>query len=522
MRALRRWLDDTAGGLPATFWYLWAGLLINRAGAFAMLFLSLYLTEARGVSEALTGTVVGAYGLGGAGGVLLGGVLADRWGRRSTLLAAHLATAALMVGLAFSRHLVMIAALAALVGVAHSMPSPAFVAAIVDVVPERRRSRAFNLQFWAFNLGMAVASLLAGLLAEASFVALFLVDAAATVLAAAVIAWKVPETLPRRAATPAPILDTSRSDRTASVQDLRPAPVGGGGAAPRRAEVGRQAEAGQGRPAEVARQTEVGRQAQVGRQAEAGRGRLTEAGRGLPAGSVRPTGRRGKGRAGLGRAGRPRQPGLHTALTDRTFLTFVGLTFVLAVLTMQTSTIMPLAMRSDGLRPSAYGAVVALGGVLIVLGQLFVPRLIERHRKDRVLAVSTALLALGFATLAFADDVVVYLAAAVVWTVGQMLAAPPNAQINADLAPLELRARYQSVFYLAFPAASFVAPTLGGVSLQYLGDRHWLIVGGLGLLAAGCHLLAGPPRERRVAALRQLSTPLPPPPTPTSSPAPVR
>ncbi|MGN9766699.1 MFS transporter [Micromonospora sp. SD12] len=451
MRGLRRWLDDTAGGLPATFWYLWAGLLINRAGAFAMLFLSLYLTDARGASEALTGTVVGAYGLGGAAGVLLGGVLADRWGRRSTLLAAHLATAGLMVGLAFSRHLAMIAALAALVGVAHSMPSPAFVAAIVDVVPERRRSRAFNLQFWAFNLGMAVASLLAGLLAEASFVALFLVDAAATVLAAAVIAWKVPETLPRRPAGLPPILDSSRSDRTDGVQDLRSAAVGGGA---------------------------------VGRQRRA---------------------------RWLGRAGRQRQPGLHTALTDRTFLTFVGLTFVLAVLTMQTSTIMPLAMRSDGLRPSAYGAVVALGGVLIVLGQLFVPRLIERHRKDRVLAVSTALLAIGFATLAFADDVVVYLAAAVVWTVGQMLAAPPNAQINADLAPLELRARYQSVFYLAFPAASFVAPTLGGVSLQYLGDRHWLIVGGLGLLAAGCHLLAGPPRERRVAALRRRSAPLPSP-----------
>ncbi|MGC4762533.1 MFS transporter [Micromonospora sp. DT46] len=470
MRALRRWLDDTAGGLPATFWYLWAGLLINRAGAFAMLFLSLYLTEARGASEALTGTVVGAYGLGGAGGVLLGGVLADRWGRRSTLLAAHLATAGLMVGLAFSRHLVMIAALAALVGVAHSMPSPAFVAAIVDVVPERRRSRAFNLQFWAFNLGMAVASLLAGLLAEASFVALFLVDAAATALAAVVIAWKVPETLPRLAAKAAPILDTFRSDRTESVQDLRVAPVRGSGAVPRR--VGRE------------RQRRVGWPRRVGRERQ---------------------------------AGREREPGLHTALTDRTFLTFVGLTFVLAVLTMQTSTIMPLAMRSDGLRPSAYGAVVALGGVLIVLGQLFVPRLIERHRKDRVLAVSTALLALGFATLAFADDVAVYLAAAVVWTVGQMLAAPPNAQINADLAPLELRARYQSVFYLAFPAASFVAPTLGGVSLQYLGDRHWLIVGGLGLLAAGCHLLAGPPRERRVAALRQLSTPLPPSPTPAPS-----
>ncbi|MFI7603832.1 MFS transporter [Micromonospora sp. NPDC049366] len=413
MHVLRRWWHDTAGGLPATFWYLWAGILINRAGAFAMLFLSLYLTTARGASEALAGAVVGAYGAGGAVGVLLGGVLADRWGRRSTLLAAHLATVGLMVALALSEHLAVIAVLSALVGVVHSMPSPAFVAAIVDLVPESRRSRAFNLQFWAFNLGMAVASLLAGVLAEASFLALFLVDAGATLVTALVIAAKVPETLRRGAPRPAPATDGRR------------------------------------------------------------------------------------------------RPGLLTALTDRTFLTFVALTFVLAVLTMQTSTIMPLAMRADGLGPSAYGLVVALGGALIVVGQLFVPRLIDRHRKARVLAVSTGLMAIGFGALSVADGLGVYLAAAAVWTVGSMLAAPPNAQINADLAPPELRARYQSVFYLTFPAASFVAPTLGGVSLQYLGSAHWLIVGGLGLLAAAGHLLAGPPRERRVAALRRATPPRP-------------
>ncbi|NYH43621.1 MFS family permease [Micromonospora jinlongensis] len=419
MYAARRWWHDTAGGLPATFWYLWAGLLINRAGAFAMLFLSLYLTDVRGASVGLAGTVVGAYGAGGAAGVLLGGVLADRWGRRATLLAAHLATAALMVALAFSRPLLLIAVLAALVGVVHSMPSPAFVAAIVDVVPAERRSRAFNLQFWAFNLGMAVASLLAGVLAEASFTALFLVDAGATLTAAAVIGWKVPETL-----------------------------------------------------------------------------RL-----------ARPTADHPPAARAAARSVRPRRPGLHTALTDRTFLVFVGLTFVLAVLTMQTSTIMPLAMRADGLGPSAYGVVVALGGALIVIGQLFVPRLIDRHRKDVVLAASTALLALGFGVLAVADELAVYLGAAVVWTVGSMLAAPPNAQINADLAPPQLRARYQSVFYLTFPAAAFIAPTLGGVSLEHLGDLHWLIVGGVGLLAALGHLLAGPPRERHVAALRQAARP---------------
>ncbi|MFY1672295.1 MFS transporter [Plantactinospora sp. WMMB334] len=411
--AARAWLADTAGGLPAVFWYLWSGLLVNRVGAFAMLFLPLYLTDVRGAGDALAGLIVGAYGLGGVLGVLLGGVLADRWGRRRTLVWSHLAASTLLATMAIVTSLPVIALLATLVGIAHSMPGPAFVAAIVDVVPPDRRSRAFNLQFWALNLGMAGASALAGLLAEASYLALFLVDAAATLVTTAIIAWKVPETLRRTAPTPHPELAGSR------------------------------------------------------------------------------------------------RAGLLAPLTDRVFLVFVGLTFAYAVMTTQTSTVMPLAMRADGLGSSAYGLVVAVGGFLIVIGQLFVPRLIDGRRKHRVLATALGLAAIGYAGLAVTDGLPGYLAAAVVWTVGAMLAAPPNAEINAELAPLALRGRYQAVFFLTFPAAAFVAPAVGGASLQYLGDGHWLAVGLLGLVTVAGHLLAGPPRERRVARLTRVRTTTP-------------
>ncbi|AGZ46315.1 MFS transporter [Actinoplanes friuliensis] len=402
---LRAWWADAAGGLPATYWYLWTGLLINRVGGFAVLFLSLYLTAQRGASPAVAGLVVGAYGIGGVGGTLLGGVLTDRWGRRSTLLAAHFATAAFLVALAVSTDLRLVAGFGLLLGVAQTMSGPAFVAAIIDVVPAERRSRAFNLQFWAFNLGMAGASLLAGLLAEWSYLGLFLLDAASTVLTGVLIAWKVPETLSRR-------------------------------------------------PAEV----------------------VPDRGRGM-----------------------------RTVLADRVFLVFVGLTLLQALLYAQTNTIVPLAMAQDGLGPSDYGLVTALGGTMIVVGQLFVPRLIDRHRKARVLAVALAVMALGFSTLATADRLGFYLAAAAVWTIGSMLAAPPNAEINSELAPVELRGRYQAVFFLTFPAASFLAPALGGVSLQTFGSAHWLIVAAVGVLGAGLHLAAGPARERRVSELRSVS-----------------
>ncbi|MET0425278.1 MAG: MFS transporter [Actinoplanes sp.] len=394
---MRGWLRDTAGGLPATYWFLWTGLLINRVGGFAVLFLSLYLTAQRGAEPALAGLVVGTYGIGGVIGTLLGGVLTDRRGRRSTLLWSHFAGAAVLTGLALSTDLAVIAGLCALLGLVQSVPGPAFVAAIIDIVPASRRSRAFNLQFWAFNIGTAGASLVAGLLAQWSYRGLFLIDAASTLTAALVIAWKVPETLAKPVVAAGP-------------------------------------------------------------------------------------------RAGLG-----------TVLRDRIFLVFAGLTLLQALLYTQTSTIVPLAMAGDGLSPSGYGLVTALGGALIVVGQLFVPRLIDGHRKDRVLAVALVATGAGLGILAFADRLPVYLAAAVLWTVGSMLAAPPNAEINSELAPPAMRGRYQAVFFLTFPAAAFLAPALGGAGLQYFGDLHWVIVAAVGATAAALHLAAGPARERHVA-----------------------
>ncbi|MER7002115.1 MFS transporter [Dactylosporangium sp. NPDC000555] len=397
---MRNWYRSTMGGLPGLYWYLWTGMLINRIGGFVALVLSLYLTSARHLTLPVAGLVVGAYGIGGIAGVLLGGVMADRWGRRPTLLLAHFGAVAVLVGLAFAQPIPAIAVLAALLGVMHSMPGPAFVAAIVDVTPADDRSRAFNLQFWAFNLGMAIASVLAGALAEVSFTLLFAVDATATLATSLLILWKVRETRPVRPA-----------------QRIAQKPSGG----------------------------------------------------------------------------------LRTALTDRAYMLFVGLSLLAAILSTQSSTILPLAITGDGLGSSVYGAVVGYAALLIVIGQLFVPRLIGRWRKGTALTVSNVLLGLGFAAVALADSVLGYLAAATVWTIGAMIAAPPNAAVIAELSPAELRGRYQSVFYLTFPAASFIAPAAGGVSLQYLGDWHWIVCGALGLVAAAGHLLIQPARERRVA-----------------------
>ncbi|MET7611984.1 MFS transporter, partial [Streptomyces seoulensis] len=76
--------------LPRAFWWLWTATLVNRLGGFVVVFLSLYVTLDRGYSASFAGLVTTLYGVGGAVGSVVGGLLADRLGRRTTLLGAQL------------------------------------------------------------------------------------------------------------------------------------------------------------------------------------------------------------------------------------------------------------------------------------------------------------------------------------------------------------------------------------------------------------------------------------------------
>ena len=125
MRTVRRWAADTAGGLPTSFWYLFTGTLINRIGSFVIILLAIYLTTERHFSATYAGLVIGLWGAGGAIGTLLGGVLADRWGRKPTYLTGFLTSAVLMVLLGLARDPLLIAVLVVLVGLAYEMPRPA-------------------------------------------------------------------------------------------------------------------------------------------------------------------------------------------------------------------------------------------------------------------------------------------------------------------------------------------------------------------------------------------------------------
>jgi MFS family permease len=183
-------------GLPTPFWFLWAGMLLNALGGFLYTFLSLYLTRTRGLSVEQAGFISSLFGIGGLCSGPLGGALADRLGRRPTLLISTGLTAAAIMQLGWARAPVYIGFSALCVGLLAGMWRPAAYAAAADLVAPEHRTRAYSLLYWASNLGFAGASVLAGALARIDMWLLFVGDAATTFLFGVLVLLGVPETRP--------------------------------------------------------------------------------------------------------------------------------------------------------------------------------------------------------------------------------------------------------------------------------------------------------------------------------------
>jgi MFS family permease len=193
---LKRAARESVSGLPRAFWWLWTSTLVNRLGGFVATFMALYLTLDRGYSASYAGLVASLHGLGGVVSSVGGGVMADRLGRRPTLLIAQTATAGSVALLGFMSDPVAIAAVAFLVGMTSNASRPAVQAMMADIVRPEDRVRAFSLNYWAINLGFAVSSMGAGFIAQFSYLAGFLIEAGMTLACAIVVFLKVPESRP--------------------------------------------------------------------------------------------------------------------------------------------------------------------------------------------------------------------------------------------------------------------------------------------------------------------------------------
>ncbi len=212
--AAKTTLRHNVRNLPPAAWILVAGAFINRLASFAAVFLILFLRD-DGFSVVRAGSVVAAYGVGELAGSALGGWLADRIGRRSTIVLSLYASAAAVLGLSRVGSLAVAIGVAFLAGVVFEAHRPAALALMADIVPPEGLVTAYAVLRLAANLGFAIGSVVAGFLATRSFVWIFVTDAATSVIFATIALTALPQgRVSRREQEPAAAaIHTAGADR---------------------------------------------------------------------------------------------------------------------------------------------------------------------------------------------------------------------------------------------------------------------------------------------------------------------
>ncbi len=169
-------------------WIVSLGILVNRVGNFLPVFIVLYLTE-RGYSTGAAGFVLGVAGLGNVLGNTVGGYLADKIGRRWTIVLSAVPTAAMTATVPFLGPFPILVAVVGLIGVTSQIYRPAAAAVLLDsVTTTQQRLAAFAVFRFAMNIGAALGGVIGGVLASTSYVELFLGNAAACLLFGVVVA----------------------------------------------------------------------------------------------------------------------------------------------------------------------------------------------------------------------------------------------------------------------------------------------------------------------------------------------
>jgi predicted MFS family arabinose efflux permease len=190
---------DSFSGLSRNVWLLGLVMLINRAGAMVLTFLSLYLTTSLGFSLSDAGWILGAYGVGSICGALLGGYLADTIGFYYVQVYSLVLGAVLLLLLIFlTNYWAILATVFCFATISDTMRPANSVAVAVYAKPENR-TRSFSLMRFAVNLGFSIGPALGGVIAGTTgFKWIFLVDAVTCLFAAALLVKYLPFVKPEK------------------------------------------------------------------------------------------------------------------------------------------------------------------------------------------------------------------------------------------------------------------------------------------------------------------------------------
>lgn len=191
--------------LPQPFWVLMAGTFIDRLGTNLIIpFLAIYVAQRFDARITQIGLIYTVFAVSSGAGNILAGALADRFGRRFTLILGLTCAATARGALGLANDFPGLYTAAGFAGFFGAIGWPAQLAMTADLLGPQRRAKGFGIQRVVINSTFALGPLVGGFFGpRIGYLPLFIMDALTSYFVALVIFSKLPETRPKNEADPA-------------------------------------------------------------------------------------------------------------------------------------------------------------------------------------------------------------------------------------------------------------------------------------------------------------------------------
>jgi MFS family permease len=183
--------------------------------------------------------------------------------------------------------------------------------------------------------------------------------------------------------------------------------------------------------------------------------------------------------------------GYVTIFRDKPFMQYISAFALIQICAALVWVLLSVYSKQQfGLPERLYGFLPTTNGIMIVLLQLWITDQTRRHSPFSMMALGSAFYGIATFSIAFMTGFWGFWASMVILTIGEMILMPTSSTFIANMAPIDMRGRYMSLYTLTWGLSMGIGPVLGGMLSDNLNPQAiWYGGGIIGLISVICFLI---------------------------------
>jgi MFS family permease len=165
---------------------------------------------------------------------------------------------------------------------------------------------------------------------------------------------------------------------------------------------------------------------------------------------------------------------------DRSYMAYLVVSMLMLIVYQQMYSTMSVYLRDEHQIPTQqYGLLLTISAITVVLTQLWVTQKTKGKPPFLMMALGTVFYMIGFTMFGLVNAYVLFAAAIIIITIGEMIVVPVSQYLAAKFAPEDMRGRYMAFFSLAWSLPSSIGPWAAGMILDHYNPNLVWYAGGV-------------------------------------------